>query len=120
MENELTKRLDALADVDYDTMDGNETQHGCQVEINYDGEFTVWLTDECCSGHTAVAVEIVDGEYTDNYLKTGPSYNPFWGKSKNEFSVRGATLDEAVSKLEAMVAILKDTPEARLIFTWDD
>ena len=120
MECELIKRLDALVDVDYDTMDDNETQHGCQVEINFDGEFTVWLTDECGSGHTAVAVEIVEGEYTDNCLKTGSSYNPFCGESKNEFSVRGATLEEAVAKLEAMVAILKATPEARLIFTWDD
>ena len=120
-EKELRQRLDELGDVDYDTLDSTELEHGCCVDISYDGEgWIVWLTDECGSGHTGVAVEMVNGKYTDNYLKLGESYSPLYGESKNEFSVYGETLDEAVSKLEAMVDLLRETPEARLIFSWDD
>ena len=118
---DLKDRLNVLCDIDFDTLDSDETQHGCLVEMNYDGSaWTVWLTDDCGSCHTAVAVEMVNGEFTDKTLITGPSFNPFWGESCNEFSVRSETLEDAVFKLEEKVAILKKTPNARLIFTWDD
>lgn len=125
----MEERLDALCDVDYDTLDGDETEHGCCIGMAYSGgrmvdsagaEWTVWLTDFEGSDHTAVAVLMENGEYTENYLKVEPSCSPTYGEGQNEFSVSGSSLEEAVSKLEAMVKILKSTPNARLLFTWDD
>ena len=117
----MEERLDVLCDVDYDTLDGDETEHGCCIGMAYaEDEWTVWLTDFEGSDHTAVAVLMKNGKYTDNYLKVGPSCSPMYGEGQNEFSVSGSSLEEAVSKLEAMVKILKSTPNARLLFTWDD
>lgn len=117
----MEERLSALCDVDFDALDCDETQHGCSIGMCYSGYWTVWLTDaDWGSNHTAVAVRMKNGEYTDEYLEVGPSCSPMYGDSKNEFSVCGDTLEEAVSKLEAMVKILKSTPDARLLFTWDD
>ena len=118
---ELEALLTDLADVEYITQDDDEISSPCAVEMSYEGgQWIVWLTDCAGSSHTAQAFRYVDGEVVEGALIVGMGYDVNWGDSKNVFGDCGATLEEAVNKLAAKVAILRQHPECCLVFTWDD
>lgn len=118
---ELEGLLEDLADVNYITLDDDEISSPCAVEMSYEvGQWIVWLTDCAGSSHTAQAFRYVDGEVVEGALNVGMGYDVNWGESKNVFGDCGETLEEAVNRLAAKVAILRQHPECCLVFTWDD
>ncbi len=118
---ELEKCLKDLCKVKYITLDNDEISTPCSVEISYEGNtWAVWLTDEIGSGHMAEAYRYVDGKLIDGALIVGMGYHLYCGDCKNVFADRGKTLEEAVNKLAAKVAILRQNPDCCLLFTWDD
>lgn len=119
--NTLEERLKKLCEVRFMTLDDPDTiQEGCGVEIAWQGEWIVWLTDSYATGHSAAAYRVKRGEIQDEELIVGMGCDPNWGECKNVFGDTGETLEEAVSKLEQKVAILRENPDCVLLFTWDD
>lgn len=119
--SELEKSLKDLCKVNYITLDDDEISTSCPIEISYENDtWAVWLTDCVGSGHTAEAYRYVGGEVLDGALIVGMGYAPDWGECKNIFGDCGKTLEEAVNKLAAKVAILRQNPDCCLVFAWDD
>lgn len=117
----LEERLHDLCNVRYMTLDSpDEIQEFCCVEMCYCNDWIVWLTDECGSGHTAEAYCLKDGELQEGELIVGMGYDPFYGECRNVFGDTASTLEEALSKLEKKVAILRENPDCVLLFSWDD
>ena len=121
---ELEKILKDICDLKYITQDSSEIFSGCEVAMHYgDGEWTVWLTDsvDAVDGvcHAAGAYRYVDGELGDEPLEVSQcDCDKFFGD--NAFSTCGKTLEEAVNKLAAKVAILRKNPDFILVFTRDE
>ena len=119
--HELEERLKDLSKVSCITLDDDEISTPCPLEISYeDNVWAVWLTDEIGSGHAAEAYRYVDGEILEGALIVGMGYTPAYGECKNIFGDYGETLEEAVNKLAAKVAVLRKNPDFCLLFTWDD
>ena len=121
---ELEKILKDICDLKYITQDSSEIFSGCEVAMHYgDGEWTVWLTDsvDAVDGvyHAAGAYRYVDGELGCDELEVYKcDCDKFFGD--NAFSTCGKTLEEAVNKLVAKVAILRKNPDFILVFTRDE
>ena len=126
---ELEKILNDIGDLKYTNERGKTIFSGCEVAIHYDrsGRWMVWLTDSIDGDardgvyHTAEAFRCVDGEFDDPYpLDVGESFSPECGECFNVFSDCGKTLEEAVNKLAAKVAILRQNPDYILVFPWEE
>ena len=119
---ELEKLLKDLGNVKYITQDANEIPSPCAVEMSYEGgQWIVWLTDCAGSARTAEAFRYVDGEVIEGALNVGMGFDVIAGDcEKNVFGDCGATLEEAVNKLAAKVALLRQHPEYCLVFVCDD
>ena len=122
---ELEKILNDIGDLKYTTECSNTIFSGCEVAMHYnrDGRWTVWLTDsfDAVDGvcHAAGAYRYVDGELGDESLEVSQcDCDKFFGD--NAFSTCGKTLEEAVNKLAAKVAILRQNPDFILVFTRDE
>ena len=121
---ELEKILKDICDLKYITQDSSEIFSGCEVAMHYgDGEWTVWLTDsiDAVDGvcHAAGAYRYVDGELGDEPLEVSRcDCDKFFGD--NAFSTCGKTLEEAVNKLVAKVAILRQNPDYILVFPGEE
>ena len=121
---ELEKILKDICDLKYITQDSSEIFSGCEVAMHYgDGEWTVWLTDsvDAVDGvcHAAGAYRYVDGELGDEPLEVSQcDCDKFFGD--NAFSTCGKTLEEAVNKLAAKVAILRQNPDYILVFPGEE
>ena len=122
LRRELEKRLKDLCNVRYITMDDDTISSPCAIEISYEaGLWLAWLTDCAGSSHTAEAYRYIDGEVIDGALKVGMGYDITWkGECADVFADCGATLEEALDKLAAKVALLRQEPDCCLVFTWDD
>lgn len=119
---ELEKCMRSLCNVNNISMGDDEISTTCALEISYEDDmWAVWLTDESGSGHPAAeAYRYIEGEMTDEVLNVGMGYHFYYGDCENIFGDRGETLEEAVTKLAAKVAILQQNPDYCLVFTWDD
>ena len=121
---ELEKILKDICDLKYITQDSSEIFSGCKVAMHYgDGEWTVWLTDsiDAVDGvyHAAGAYRYVAGELGEDVLEVSQcDCDKFFGD--NAFSTFGKTLEEAVNKLAAKVAILRQNPDYILVFPRDE
>ena len=116
---ELEKILNDISDLKYTTECSNTIFSGCEVAMHYNGGWTVWLTDsfDAVDGvyHAAGAYRYVDGELGDEPLEVYKcDCDKFFGD--NAFSTCGKTLEEAVNKLAAKVAILRQNPDYILVF----
>lgn len=117
----IEERLSDLCGLPFLSLDDPDTiQETYCVGINYHGDWSVWLTDSSGSAHTAYAYRMKDGELIEGELIVGMGYDPNWGDCKNIFGDRGDSLEEAVSKLEKKVSILREHPDCVLVFSWDD
>ena len=120
---ELEKILKDICDLKYTTECSNTIFSGCEVAMHYNGGWTVWLTDsiDAVDGvyHAAGAYRYVDGELGEDALEVYKcDCDKFFGD--NAFSTCGKTLEEAVNKLVAKVAILRKNPDFILVFTRDE
>ena len=121
---ELEKILKDICDLKYITQDSSEIFSGCEVAMHYgDGEWTVWLTDsvDAVDGvcHAAGAYRYVDGELGEDVLEVSKCDCDKFG-GDNAFSTFGKTLEEAVNKLAAKVAILRQNPDYILVFPGEE
>ncbi|MBE6390904.1 MAG: hypothetical protein E7042_01695 [Lentisphaerae bacterium] len=122
---ELEKILNDISDLKYTTECSNTIFSGCEVAMHYnrDGRWTVWLTDsiDAVDGfyHAAGAYRYVDGELGEDVLEVSEcDCDKFCGD--NAFSTCGKTLEEAVNKLAAKVAILRQNPDYILVFPGEE
>ena len=122
---ELEKILNDISDLKYTTECSNTIFSGCEVAMHYDrdGRWTVWLTDsfDAVDGvyHAAGAYRYVDGELGEDVLEVSKCDCDKFG-SDNAFSTCGKTLEEAVNKLAAKVAILRQNPDYILVFPGEE
>ena len=122
---ELEKILNDIGDLKYTTECSNTIFSGCEVAMHYnrDGRWTVWLTDsiDAVDGvyHAAGAYRYVDGELGEDVLEVSQCDCDKFG-GDNAFSTCGKTLKEAVNKLAAKVAILRQNPDYILVFPRDE
>ena len=120
---ELEKILKDICDLKYTTECSNTIFSGCEVAMHYNGGWTVWLTDsiDAVDGvyHAAGAYRYVDGELGEDVLEVYQCDCDKFG-GDNAFSTFGKTLEEAVNKLAAKVAILRQNPDYILVFPRDE
>ena len=120
---ELEKILNDISDLKYTTECSNTIFSGCEVAMHYNGGWTVWLTDsfDAVDGvcYAAGAYRYVDGELGEDVLEVSKcDCDKFGGDTA--FSTCGKTLEEAVNKLAAKVAILRQNPDYILVFPWEE
>jgi hypothetical protein len=122
---ELEKILNDIGDLKYTTECSNTIFSGCEVAMHYDrdGRWTVWLTDsiDAVDGvyQAAGSYRYVDGELEEDILEVSEcDFDKFGGD--NAFSTCGKTLEEAVNKLAAKVAILRQNPDYILVFPGEE
>ena len=120
---ELEKILKDICDLKYTTECSNTIFSGCEVAMHYNGGWTVWLTDsiDAVDGvyHAAGAYRYADGELGEDALDVSECDCDKFG-GDNAFSACGKTLEEAVNKLAAKVAILRQNPDYILVFPRDE
>ena len=120
---ELEKILKDICDLKYTTECSNTIFSGCEVAMHYNGGWTVWLTDsiDAVDGvyHAAGAYRYVDGELGEDVLEVSQCDCDKFG-GDNAFSTCGKTLEEAVNKLAAKVAILRQNPDYILVFPGEE
>lgn len=120
---ELEKILNDISDLKYTTECSNTIFSGCEVAMHYNGGWTVWLTDsiDAVDGvyHAAGAYRYVAGELGEDVLEVSKCDCDKFG-GDNAFSTCGKTLEEAVNKLAAKVAILRQNPDYILVFPRDE
>ena len=120
---ELEKILNDIGDLKYTTECSNTIFSGCEVAMHYNGGWTVWLTDsiDAVDGvyHAAGAYRYVAGELGEDVLEVSKCDCDKFG-GDNAFSTCGKTLEEAVNKLAAKVAILRQNPDYILVFPRDE
>ena len=120
---ELEKILKDICDLKYTTECSNTIFSGCEVAMHYNGGWTVWLTDsiDAVDGvyHAAGAYRYVAGELGEDVLEVSQCDCDKFG-GDNAFSTCGKTLEEAVNKLAAKVAILRQNPDYILVFPGEE